>query len=386
MEPTMSAEGRRSERGQTLVLFALALLGLVLMAGLVVDGGYALAQRRSAQNAADFAAMAGTRVVGANLSGDPTGTDANAKQAVEAALTANGIQTYSTGAPAAKLYTARYVNQTGAVVGNVGDYAGLAVPATARGVIVEANKSWKAFLTGVAGITNWSAGATATAISPATNVSAGVMPFGVSASTLGAHAACPLGTPVGDPTAGCATFHLTPGSTNVPGGFGWLKFGCTGPDADGKNYGLGQVPPANAGGCSSSKTFLDSEWGSLPTTPAKTYGCCTSVAASTAAGFGNDIGSLPGNKASVNDGTASVSYMEANNLVGWAPVWDSANGNGSHGYYHIIGYVGFQVVHIKGGKDIEGVIRLKGPGPGGTYDAPDDSLLSYYAGTVQLTH
>jgi len=362
-----------------LVLFTLALVGLLLVVGLTVDGGYALAQRRTAQNAADFAAIAGTRVVGEFLTGDTTnGSDGNVKEAVEAALVANGAD--------AADYTAEYVTQAGTVVGQPVGTA--AIPDGAQGVVVNASTSWNPYFLGIIGIQHWTAGADAVAMSPGKDVGAGVMPFGVSAATLDTYDSCPLGEAVGSASAGCTTFHLTPGSLNVPGGFGWLKFGCyKSKDADGRNYGLGQVLPEASGGCSPSKPFLDGEWGALPDTPGSTYGCCTSVTASTAAGFGNDIGSLPGNKASVNDGQASVDYIETNNLVGWVPIWDYANGNGSNGYYHIIGYAGFQIVHIKGGKDIEGVIRLKdGPGPNGTYDTPDPSLLTSFDGTVQLIH
>lgn len=45
-------------RGQALVIIALALVGLAGMAGLVVDGGNVFLDRRSAQNAADSAALA----------------------------------------------------------------------------------------------------------------------------------------------------------------------------------------------------------------------------------------------------------------------------------------------------------------------------------------
>ena len=47
------------ERGQIIVLFALALVAIVAMVGLVLDGGSAYAQRRGEQNAADLAALAG---------------------------------------------------------------------------------------------------------------------------------------------------------------------------------------------------------------------------------------------------------------------------------------------------------------------------------------
>ena len=45
------------ERGQALVLIALAIVGLAAMAGLVIDGGNAFLDRRNAQSAADSAAL-----------------------------------------------------------------------------------------------------------------------------------------------------------------------------------------------------------------------------------------------------------------------------------------------------------------------------------------
>ncbi|MBK5288948.1 MAG: hypothetical protein JJE46_10815, partial [Acidimicrobiia bacterium] len=48
---------RPRERGQVLVLFALALVAIVAMTGLVLDGGSAFVQRRGMQNVADSAAM-----------------------------------------------------------------------------------------------------------------------------------------------------------------------------------------------------------------------------------------------------------------------------------------------------------------------------------------
>ena len=61
----MSQPARRSrrrnerQRGQALVIFALSLVGLLAMAGLVLDGGGAFAQRRAGQDASDLAAVAG---------------------------------------------------------------------------------------------------------------------------------------------------------------------------------------------------------------------------------------------------------------------------------------------------------------------------------------
>jgi hypothetical protein len=49
---------KRFERGQALIVIALALVGLMGMAGLVIDGGNAFQDRQRAQNAADAAALA----------------------------------------------------------------------------------------------------------------------------------------------------------------------------------------------------------------------------------------------------------------------------------------------------------------------------------------
>jgi Flp pilus assembly protein TadG len=58
MREHLRSEAPRESRGQILVIFALGLVGMVAMVGLVLDGGSAFAQRRSQQNAADLAALA----------------------------------------------------------------------------------------------------------------------------------------------------------------------------------------------------------------------------------------------------------------------------------------------------------------------------------------
>ena len=48
-----------AERGQALVLVALASIGLFAITGLAIDGSAKFSDRRHAQNAADTAAVAG---------------------------------------------------------------------------------------------------------------------------------------------------------------------------------------------------------------------------------------------------------------------------------------------------------------------------------------
>ena len=57
---------------------------------------------------------------------------------------------------------------------------------------------------------------------------------------------------------------LTPGELNIPGGFGWLSFGCGDAiDDNGNPYDLGQ----NNLGCRTDKPFLEGQWGNLGATP-----------------------------------------------------------------------------------------------------------------------
>lgn len=55
----MAIRTRERQGGQMLVLFTLALVAIIAMVGLILDGGAAFAQRRGQQNAADLAALAG---------------------------------------------------------------------------------------------------------------------------------------------------------------------------------------------------------------------------------------------------------------------------------------------------------------------------------------
>lgn len=70
---------RSGQRGQILVLFVVALVAIIAGVGLVIDGGFAFAQRRNEQNAADLAAFAGANAL-------LNGQDANAAALAAAAL------------------------------------------------------------------------------------------------------------------------------------------------------------------------------------------------------------------------------------------------------------------------------------------------------------
>jgi len=338
----MSITNRRSSdpRGQVIALAALTLSLMIFGTGLAIDGGYGLAQRRAAQNASDFAAMAGARVIAQYIAGDATnGTDANVVAVITTAIARNGGNAITFGAPSGP----QYVSASGALLGYVGTGSILGPTCTvnatgcAAGVQLSSSRDWKPFFLGLFGVDKWATSASATAkggYSLSGPPPGSLFPAGISLAFFQTYPACD--GDVGSKPA-CAPQNLTPGNLNVPGGFGWLKFGCSG-------YGLGQDPPANAGGCSNSAPFLQGEIGP----PSQTYGCCTKVGVS---GL-DQIGSLPGNKAS-----ADCSYYINNDVTVTVPIWDTAGGNGSNAWYHIVGYAGFQITGCSGGKNIEGVWR-----------------------------
>jgi hypothetical protein len=303
----MSSHLPASQRGQVLALFALAATALVLGAAVVVDGGYAFAQRRETQNAADFAAMAGTRIVGIKLTNNPpgAGTAANVEQAIRETLAANG----------AELADAHYVDEEGHALGGV--VGATSIPNRAFGVAVNARTNWQPFLLGVIGVTDWASSAGATAITPGRSIGGGVLPVGIRDSTYDGHARCQI-TEVND-----CIGDLTSGELNIPGGFGWLKFGIQG--QGGKCDWTSSLGMISDGGCQSSKTFLDSQIGP----PSDSHGCCTAV---DLPGSEDKIGSLTGNE------WGDLSFYIDNQIPVWVPIWDYAGGTGANGWYDIVGF------------------------------------------------
>jgi hypothetical protein len=304
----MPVRERSSQHGQVLALFALALVALTLGVAVVIDGGYGFAQRRGTQNAADFAAMAGTRIVGVSLTRQPpgAGTAANVETAIRSVLSANG----------AELVSAQYVDHTGAALGNV--VGAGSIPTGAFGVVVEARSSWRPFLLGVIGIIDWEASARATATTPGSSSGGGVLPVGIQDTTFESLDRCPL-TDLGR----CVERGLTSGGLNIPGGFGWLSFGIQG--NGGKCDWGSSLGMLVDGGCQMSQPYLDSQIGP----PANSHGCCTEVGLP---GSEDKISTLTGNE------WGDLSYYIENEIPVWVPIWDTAGGQGSNAYYDIVGF------------------------------------------------
>ena len=239
-------------RGQMIVLFALVLTSLLLVVGLVVDGGNALLQRRQAQNAADFAACPG---LGSSPSMSPA---TRTTEPTRTSATRSSIRSPSTGGPrspsARPMARAtstrrgrrrlrgwrRHPDGIGRGDGRRRSDVDAVLPRPRRHLGMAGVRGGD----GKGGLPRWSASGRGV---PGRH-RRGVLRWTSTVRRRRHHAR---------PAIRARRAHLTPGTLNVPGGFGWLKFGCTG-------YGLGQ---GEDGGCDNSKPFLQEEIGP----PANSY-------------------------------------------------------------------------------------------------------------------
>lgn len=156
----------RDERGQVLIIVAAAMIVLVAMVGLVIDGGYAWGQQRDTQNAADAAAKAGASVLADNVAGvSPPRTDTDVGDAVNSSGTANEID-----APVVGYYTnitGQMITASGALAADESNAAlvgGGAIPDGAAGVRARTEQEFDTFLAGVIGFQTLTASADATAV------------------------------------------------------------------------------------------------------------------------------------------------------------------------------------------------------------------------------
>jgi len=135
---------------------ALAVVAILTMLAVIIDGGNAFAQQRQTQNAADSAAEAGAVVLVQRMAGVvPTRTDADVLAAVNSTAAANGI------APPTAVYTDIGGNPIGVTVGTA---SGNVIPSAAAGVEVAGTKAFGTRVAGVIGLNTLSASARATAV------------------------------------------------------------------------------------------------------------------------------------------------------------------------------------------------------------------------------
>jgi len=221
--------GRRQRTpGQVIPIFGVALVAIVAMIALVLEGGNAYAQQRVTQNGADAAANAGTVVIAESRVGAPR-TDAMVLAAIQGTATPNQIATF----------TAFYTDVNGNSLGTqVGAAPGNTIPANAQGVTVRGTRNFGTFFARVLGISSFDAAAEATVITgPSSGVCAAAQGCGLLPVTFPVlisacdppHDTTSIGqgpyteTDIDARTA--SNESIVPLCTTDPGSVGWLDLG-----------------------------------------------------------------------------------------------------------------------------------------------------------------
>ena len=282
---------RSRERGQVLVIVAGGITALLLLAGLVLDGGIAFFNRRDAQNLADVSALAGTKVVFDHYVDTTTTYDQqDVYDAVARSLLNNGCDATG-GVPCTwvAFYQRPGPADNGAVLNNT---SGLAIPTQTQGVRVFVNRQPSAFLVRLAGISSW-------------NITAEAIGWASAANTPPKGKLLPIALHEGTYDSG-QEYDLTDGKDG-PGGFGWLSW--DGANSCGELEERIRHPNNPAFSLLPDGTWFDSD-------PGKT------------------------NCSGVRD--AMQDWIDSGDTV-LIPIYDTTSGTGNGMEYHIIGLAAFVV-------------------------------------------
>jgi hypothetical protein len=271
------------ERGQVLIIVAGGITTLLLLAGLVLDGGIALFNRRDAQNTADIMALAGTKFV-ADIHQSKTPAQPSTFAALSSSATANGC--IASGSVPCN-WQAWYVGVGPADLSAVTAASG--VPSNALGVRVVVTRQPGTFLVGIAGINRWdvSTQATAVAVAPDKAPAGQLLPIAFKDQ--------PNGYLPGQ------VYDITDGK-DAPGGFGYVSWnGSNDPNA-----------------LANSICNPDNPSFSVPVT------------------FIAD----PGKSNSADVRACQAQWITSSQTV-LIPIYDTVTGSGNNATYHIIGVAAF---------------------------------------------
>jgi len=172
---------KTTQRGQAIVLVVLAMIALLALVGLAVDGGRQYTARRQAQNAADAAALAGTRELAQKVATCQVGsgaTDSAVTQAVLAMVSANGLTPILPNSSGGNtVVQANYVDPNGNILQGVGFGS---IPANAAGVQVSLTYSQTTTFLRAIGINTVSVPGEAMALTgPIVQIAGNLLPIGV---------------------------------------------------------------------------------------------------------------------------------------------------------------------------------------------------------------
>ena len=192
---TREGSDRRRQDGQIIVIFALALVGLIAMVGLVLDGGSVFAQRRDQQSATDLAALAAANDYLLNQDSSLATTRART------VASTNGF-THGTGG----------VTVTVAI-------------STTNGALVQVDISapHKNNFASIVGMTSWTVGTTATAQSGYPDTASGAAPMIFSTLAFAPNGQ-PLG-PYGNPANPFDFGDVNNAAPGTAGDFAWTNYG-----------------------------------------------------------------------------------------------------------------------------------------------------------------
>lgn len=283
------------ERGQILVIVAGGAITLILLMGLVLDGGMAFFNRRDGQNTADLMALAGTTFV-ADVHRGKTQADPSITTTYEALSRSATANDCLSGGAVPCTWQGWFVGgSAGGPVDLSPVTAGSSVPANALGVRVGVHRQPRTFVVGFVGINDWNVNVQATAVAerPQTAPPGQLLPIAFK----------------GDPAAPYEpgqVYDLTDGK-DLPGGFGWLT------------------------------------WLGSPSAPVLRESLCTAD---------NPEFTLPATLQG-STGTTNSSGVRAC-LDGWItsrqtvliPMYDTTTGHGAGSEYHVIGMAAFVITAV----------------------------------------
>ncbi len=165
-----STPTERSDRGQIIVIAAMAMIALIGGVSLILEGGNAYAHQRVAQNAADAVANSGATVLAQRLGGS-TKTDTDVLAATDALAAANALDSYVayyTNVRGQLLSAGGLIVTNPASASRVGPADGdNSIPPGAQGVQVGGSQSFGTTFARAIGINQFTASADASAVAGA---------------------------------------------------------------------------------------------------------------------------------------------------------------------------------------------------------------------------
>ena len=206
----MTAARRREGDGQIIAMFAVSLAVILLITGLVIDGGNVFTKRRDAQNAADIAALAATkRLADHYAKGEAFFPGDNAYSAIALRLAQNDcLQGLGSDCTWTANYVGPFTSGAFADLGPVGVFD--TAPPGSIGVKVDVTRTARTYLLGVMGQGAWTVQTTATAIAakPSQAPAARLLPIAI----------------VPPATVQENTIYSLTRGVGVAGTFGWLRW------------------------------------------------------------------------------------------------------------------------------------------------------------------